>query len=163
MYKAACCAKVLSGNPNCYSYWSFAERAQGSFTKKTELVRKVGELQSGNVKAHIKLSDSLQDQNRTAEAVAELRAALAIDPNSTQSIYKLSRPLRATDPEESEKLRSQFDRLKVQNSVVDPAKGLANQAFHAFAVQDWRESIRFYSEAIEPAEIARSRALFTVI
>jgi tetratricopeptide (TPR) repeat protein len=142
-------ARLAPGNPDTYFYWSFAERAQGNFTKETELLRKVVKLQTGNVKAHIKLADSLQDQNRTAEAVAELRAALAIDPNSTQAIYKLSRALRATDPEESEKLRSQFDRLKVQNSIVDQAKALANQAFHTFTVQDWRESIRLYSEAIE--------------
>ncbi len=145
----ALAARFAPRNPDCYFYWSLAERAKGNFTKETELLRKVVELQPGNVKAHIKLADSLQDQNRTAEAVAELRAALAIDPNSTQAIYKLSRALRVTDPEESEKLRSQFDRLKVQNSVVDHAKALANQAFSAFTVQDWRESIRLYNEALE--------------
>jgi len=141
--------RLAPANPDCYFYWSFAERAQGNFTRETALLRKVVKLQPGNVKAHIMLASSLLDQNRTAEAVTELRAALAIDPNSTQAIYKLSRALRATDPEESEKLRGQFDRLKVQNSVVDQAKALANQAFHAFTVQDWRESIRLYSEAIE--------------
>jgi tetratricopeptide (TPR) repeat protein len=89
------------------------------------------------------------DQNRTAEGIVELRTALAIDPNSPQAIYKLSRALRATDPKESEKLREQFDRIKAQNSVVDQAKALANQAFHAFTVQDWRQAVRLYSEAIE--------------
>jgi tetratricopeptide (TPR) repeat protein len=95
------------------------------------------------------LANSLLDQNRTAEGIVELRTALAIDPNSPQAIYKLSRALRATDPKESEKLREQFDRIKAQNSVVDQAKALANQAFHAFTVQDWRESIRLYGEAVE--------------
>ena len=47
------------------------------------------------------------------------------------------------------KLRAQFDRLKAQNSVVGQAKALANEAFHAFTVQDWRESVRLYSEALE--------------
>ena len=86
---------------------------------------------------------------RTAEAIAELRIALAIDPNSAQALYKLSRAVQATDPEESKRLHDQFDRLKMQNSVVDRSKALANEGFHAFTVQDWRESVRFFSEALE--------------
>jgi tetratricopeptide (TPR) repeat protein len=145
----ALAARLNPSNPDCYFYWSFGERAQGNFTKETELLRKVVQLQPGNVKAHIKLADSLLDQNRTAEAVAELRIALAIDPDSAQAIYKLSRALRTTDPDESERLRAQFDRLKAQNSVLDQAKALANEAFHAFTVQDWREAIRLFREAVE--------------
>jgi tetratricopeptide (TPR) repeat protein len=142
-------ARLAPSNPDCYFYWSFGERAQGNFTKETELLRKVVKLQPGNVKAHIKLADSLLDQNRTAEGVAELRIALAIDPDSAQAIYKLSRALRTTDPEESKSLRARFNRLKAQNSVLDQAKALANEAFHAFTVQDWREAIRLFSEAVE--------------
>jgi len=145
----ALAAQLAPGNPDCYFYWSFGERAQGNFTKETELLRKVVKLQPGNVKAHIKLADSLLDQNRTAEAVAELRIAMAIDPDSAQAIYKLSRALRTTDPDESQRLRAQFDRLKAQNSVLDQAKALANEAFHAFTVQDWREAVRLFSEAVE--------------
>ena len=145
----ALAARLAPSNPDCYFYWSFGERAQGNFTKETELLRKVVKLQPRNVKAHIKLADSLLDQNRTAEAVAELRIALAIDPDSAQALYKLSRALRTTDPDESKRLRAQFDRLKAQNSVLDQAKALANEAFHAFTVQDWREAIRLFSEAVE--------------
>jgi len=145
----ALAARLAPGNPDCYYYWSFGERAQGNFTKETELLQKVVKLQPGNVKAHIKLADSLLDQNRTAEAVAELRIALGIAPDSAQAIYKLSRALRTTDPEESKKLRAQFDRLKAQNSVVDQAEALANEGFHAFTVQDWRESGRLFSEALD--------------
>jgi tetratricopeptide (TPR) repeat protein len=145
----ALAARLAPGNPDCYFYWSFGERAQGNFTKEAELLRKVVKLQPGNVKAHIKLADSLLDQNRTAEAVAELRIALAIDPDSVQAIYKLSHALRTTDPDESKRLRAQFDRLKAQNSVLDQAKALANEAFHAFTVQDWREAVRLFSEAVE--------------
>jgi tetratricopeptide (TPR) repeat protein len=142
-------ARLAPGNPDCYFYWSFAERAQGNFTKEGELLQKVVKLEPGNVKAHLRLANNLLDQNRTAEAVAELRAALAIDPNSTQANYSLSRALHHTDPEESKRLHAQFDRLKAQNSVLDQAKALGNQAFHAFTVQDWRESVRLYSEALE--------------
>ena len=145
----ASAARLGPGNPNCYFYWAFAERAQGNFTKETELLQRVVKLEPGNIKAHIRLANSLLDQNRTAEAVAELRIALTIDPNSTQAIYKLSRILYTTDPEESKRLHDQFDRLKTQNSVVDQAKALANEAFHAFSVQDWRESVRLYDEALE--------------
>jgi len=145
----ALAARLAPGNPDCYFYWSYGERAQGNFTKETELLRKVVKLQPGNIKAHIKLADSLLHQNRTAEAVAELRTALAIDPDSAQAIYKLSRALRTTNPDESKRLRAQFDRLKAQNPVVDQAKALANEAFHAFTVQDWREAVRLYSEAVK--------------
>lgn len=145
----ASAARLAPGNPDCYFYWSLAERAQGNLEKETELLRKVVKLQPDNVKAHIMLADYLAIQNRTAEAAAEYRIALAIDPNSAQAIYKLSRALHTTDPEESKRLLLQFDRLKAQNSVADQAKELANEAFHAFTVQDWRESIRLYSEAIE--------------
>jgi tetratricopeptide (TPR) repeat protein len=145
----ALAARLAPDNPDCYFYWSLRERTQGNFTKETELLRKVVKLQPGNVKAHIKLADSLLHQNRTAEAVAELRIALAIDPDSAQAIYKLSRALHTTDPEESKRLSDQFLRLKAQNSVVDQAKALANEAFHAFTVQDWRESVRLFSKALE--------------
>ena len=145
----ALAARLAPSNPDCYYYWSLGERAQGNFTKATELLRKVVKLQPGNAKAHIKLADSLLDQNRTAEAVTELRIALGIDPDSTQAIYKLSRALRTTDPEESKKLRARFDRLKAQNSVVVQAEALANEGFHAFTLQDWREAGRLYSEALD--------------
>jgi len=145
----ALAARLAPGNPDCYFYWSFAERAQENFTKETELLQKVVKLQPGNFKAHIMLADSLLYQNRTADAVAQLRTALVIDPNSAQAIYQLSRVLRTTDPEESKRLRGQFNRLKAQNSVLDQAKALANEAFHGFTVQNWRESVRLYSEAIE--------------
>ncbi len=145
----ALAARLAPRNPDCYLYWSFAELAQGNFAKETELLQKVVKLEPGNVKAHIMLANSLLDQNRIPEAVAELRIALAIDPNSAQATYKLSRALLPTDPEESKRLRSQFDRLRAQNSILDQAKALANEGFHAFTVQDWHESIRLYSEAID--------------
>ncbi|GGA67299.1 hypothetical protein GCM10011507_18540 [Edaphobacter acidisoli] len=145
----ALAARFAPHNPDCFFYWSLAERAQGNLAKEAELLRKVVKLQPGNVKAHIMLADYLVFQNRTAEAAAEYRTALAIDPNSAQAIYKLSRALHSTDPEESKRLRAQFDRLKAQNSVVDQAKALANEAFRAFTVQDWRESIRLYNDALE--------------
>ncbi|HEY2468495.1 MAG TPA: tetratricopeptide repeat protein [Terracidiphilus sp.] len=145
----AIAVRLDSGNPDGYFYWSIAERTQGNFTEETELLRKVVKLEPGNVKAHIMLATSLLDQNRTAEAVSELRAALAIDPNSAQAIYKLSRALYPTNPEESKRLRDHFDRLKVQNAFLERAKALGNQAFHAFTMQDWRESIRLYTEGIE--------------
>ena len=142
-------ARLAPGNPDCYFYWSFAEREQGNFAKEAELLQKVVKLEPGNVKAHIMLANSLLDQNRTAEAVTELRIALAIDPNSAKATYKLSRALLTTDPEESKRLLGQFDRLRAQNSVLDQAKAIANEAFHAFTVKDWRESVRLYSEAVE--------------
>ena len=142
-------ARLAPVNPDCYLYWSLAERAQGNFTKENELLRKVEKLQPSNVKARIMLANNLLYQNRIAEAVAELRIVLGIDPNSTQAIYKLSRALHTTDPEESTRLRGEFDRLKAQNSVVDQAKALANEAFHAFTVRDWRQSVRLFSEALE--------------
>jgi tetratricopeptide (TPR) repeat protein len=145
----ALAARLAPVNPDCYFYWSLAERAQGNFTKENELLQKVVKLQPGNVKAHIMLANNLLYQDRTAEAAAELRIVLAIDPNSTQAIYKLSRTLHTTDPEESTRLLGEFDRLKAQNAVVDQAKALANEAFHAFTVQDWRESVRLFSEALE--------------
>ena len=145
----ALAARLAPGNPDSYFYWSLAERDQGDFTKETELLRKVVKLQPGNVKAHIMLATSLLDQNRSAEAVAELRVALANDPNSEQAIYKLSRALYSTNPEESKRLLDHFDRLKAQNAFLAQAESLGNQAFHAFTMQEWRESIRLYTEAIE--------------
>ena len=145
----ALAARFAPRNPDCYFYWSLAERAQGNLAKEAELLRKVVKLQPSNVQAHNMLASCLLDQNRTAEAIAELRIVLAIDHNSAQAIYKLSRVLHSTDPEESERLRAQFDRLKAQNSVVDQAKVLANEAFRAFTAQDWRESIRLYKDALE--------------
>ena len=145
----AIAARLAPGNPDCYLYWSFAEQAQGNFAREAELLQKVVKQEPGNIKTHLLLANSLLHQNRTAEAVAELRIALVIDPNSAQATYKLSSALRTSDPEESKRLRAQFDQLKVQNGVVDQAKALANEAFHEFTVQDWRESVRLFSEAVE--------------
>lgn len=145
----ALATRLAPGNPDCYFYWAFAERTQGDITKETELLQKAVELDPSHVRAHIMLASSLLDQNRTAEAVAELRVALRINPNSAEAIYKLSRAIRLTDPDESKRLLDQFERLKAHSSIVDQAKELANQAFHAFAVQDLRESIRLFNEALE--------------
>ena len=145
----ALAARLAPRNPDCYYHWSSSERAQGNFTKETELLRKVVKLQPGNVRAHIKLADSLLDQNRTTEAVAELRSAIAINPDSVQAIYKLSRVLRTTDPEESKRLRAQFDRLKEHHLVLNQATALGNEGFHAFTVQDWREAVRLFYEALD--------------
>ena len=142
-------ARLAPDNPDCYFYSSLAERAQGNLTQEAELLQKVVKLEPGNLKARLLLATNLLDQNRTAEAVAELRMALAIYPNSTQTIYKLSRALHTTEPEESKRLLAQFARLKAQNSVVNQAKALANEAFHAFTMQDLRESVRLFDEAVE--------------
>lgn len=145
----AVAVRLAPGDPDTYFFWSITERTQGDFTQETELLRKVVKMQSRNVNAHIMLATSLLDQNRTAEAVSELRVALAIDPNSEKAIYKLSRALYPTNPEESKRLREHFDRLKAQNPFLDRAKALGNQAFHAFTMEDWREAIRLYTEGIE--------------
>jgi tetratricopeptide (TPR) repeat protein len=145
----AIAARLDPGNPDCYFYWSFAERAQGNFTKESELLQKEVKLEPGNVKAHIMLANSLLDQNRTAEAVAELRIALTMDPNSAKATYKLSRALLTSDPEESKRLLDRFARLKAQDPVLDQAKVLGNEAYQAFTAQNWRESVRLYREAIE--------------
>jgi tetratricopeptide (TPR) repeat protein len=145
----ALAARLAPGNPDCYFYWSLAEQAQGNFTREAELLRKVVKLEPGNVRAHIMLANSLLYQNRTAEAVAQLRTALTIDPSSAQAIYELSRALRTIDPEESKRLFGQFEQLKARNSVLDQATALANEAFHAFTVKDWRKSVRLYNEALE--------------
>jgi tetratricopeptide (TPR) repeat protein len=145
----ASAVRFAPGNPDCYFYWAFAERAKGNVSKESELLQKVVKLQPGNVKAHMMLASGLLEQDRTAEGIAELRIVLAISPNSAEAIYKLSRAVRTTDPEESKRLLGQFMQLKVENSVVDQAKSLANQAFHAFTVQNMRESIRLYDEAVD--------------
>jgi tetratricopeptide (TPR) repeat protein len=145
----ALAARLAPNNPDCYFYWSFVERAQGNFTEEAELLQKVVKLQPGNAKAHMMLADSLLYQKRSVDAVAQLRTVLAIDPHSAQAIYELSRALRTTDPEESNRLLGQFNRLKSQNAVVDRAKALANEAFHAFTLQHWAESVRLYNEALE--------------
>jgi len=145
----ALAVRLAPENPASYFYWSLAEQSQGNFTKEAELLQKVVKLEPRNVKAHIALASNLLDQNRTAEGVDQLRLALAIDPNSTQALYKLSRSLHSIDPEESKRLSAQLARLRAQTSVVDQAKKLGNEAFHAFTLQDWRESVRLYSEALE--------------
>src|SRR5260370_3742466 len=78
----AIAARLAPGNPDCYFHWAFAERAQGNGIKEAELLQKVVKLQSGNLKAHLMLASNLLGQNRTAEAIIELRIALAINPNS---------------------------------------------------------------------------------
>jgi tetratricopeptide (TPR) repeat protein len=145
----ALAARLTPGNPDCYYFWSLSQRAQRNFAKETELLQKVVRLQPDNVKAHIMLANSLLDQDQTAEAVPELRIALSIDPNSEQATYELSHALLKSDPEESKLLRGQFERLRAQDAAVDQAKTVANQGFVAFRAQNWRESIRLYSEALE--------------
>jgi tetratricopeptide (TPR) repeat protein len=145
----ALAAHLAPGNSECYYYWSLSQRTQGNFAKETELLRKVVKLEPGNLKAHIMLANSLLDQDQTAEAVPELRIALSIDPNSEQATYELSHALLKADPEESKRLRGQFERLRARDAAVDQAKTVANQGFYAYAAQNWRESIRLYSEALE--------------
>jgi tetratricopeptide (TPR) repeat protein len=145
----ALAARLAPHNPDCYFYWSYHEQALGNLAKAAELLQKVVKLEPGKIKAHIMLANIFLDQSRMNEAVAELRLALVIDPNSASALYKLSRCLHTNDPEESQKFRAQFDRLKTQSLVVNQAKALANEAVHAYTVNDWRESIRLFGEALE--------------
>jgi tetratricopeptide (TPR) repeat protein len=136
-------------NPDCYFYWSFADRATGDLAGETKLLQRVVDLQPRNEKAELMLADSLLDQDRESEAVAVLRNALQIDADSAQATYVLSRALLKTDPAESKRLLEQFDRLKQQSAVVDQAKELANEAYQAFTAQDWRKAVRIFREALE--------------
>jgi tetratricopeptide (TPR) repeat protein len=145
----ALASKLDPKNPDCYFYWSFAERATGNLAEEAKLLQRVLDLEPGNEKALLMLADSLIDQGRESEAVALLHNALRIDPHSLQAAYMLSRVLQKTDPAESKRLREQFDRLKHRSAIVDQAKNLANEASQAFTAQEWRTSVRLFREALE--------------
>jgi len=156
-------ARLAPGNPDCYFYWSFAERAQGNFTKEAELLQKVVKLEPGNVKAHILIASNLLDRNRTAEAVAELRIALAIDPNSAQAIYSsralftplIPRNQRGCKPSSTGSRRRTL-------SLIRP-KRLQMKLSTRLRCWIGASQFAFTMKRSKPAEIARSRVRCTVI
>jgi tetratricopeptide (TPR) repeat protein len=145
-------AKACGLTPNdadCFFYWSFAERANGNFAKETVLLQRVVKLQPDRAKAFMLLGSSLLEQSRTPEAVAALRRALAIDPNSSEAAYMLSQTLKSIDPTESKRLREHFDALRQKNAVVEHSKTLGNEAYGASRDQDWTKAASLYREALE--------------
>jgi len=114
----ALAAGSLRAIQTAISNWSFGERAQGNFQlKKTELLRESCEKLTARQRQGSYQSSPtvLLDQNRTAEAVAELsEIALAIDPDSAQAIYKLS---RASSHHGSRRIQKRFA------GPVRPAQG----------------------------------------
>lgn len=136
-------------NPDCLYYWALVERERGNISKESELLQELVTVQPDNYKAVYSLGVSLQEQSRDAEAISALRLALVIKPDYEPAIYLLSRELRKTDPEESQRLLQEFHAVQQKKSTLDQSKSLGNEAYAAAGKQDWPEAIRLLKEAIE--------------
>jgi tetratricopeptide (TPR) repeat protein len=145
----AIACRLAPNDPDGFFYWSFVERAAGNFAKETALLQEVVKLQPDNAKALVLLGSSLLEQSRTAEAVDALRHALAINPNSTEATYMLSRALLRSDPQESKRLREEFNALRQKDAALERSKTLGNEAYGASKLQDWPKAASLYREALE--------------
>jgi tetratricopeptide (TPR) repeat protein len=146
-FKTAC--KLLPSNSECFFYWALLERQMGNFAKETSLLRTVVKLQPGNDEAWVLLGKSLNYQSEQAEAIVCWKKALAINPNSQEARYSLSRALRATDPAESRTLDKQFFSSQQKANLLEQVKGLGNQAYVAINHQKWPLAISTLRHAID--------------
>ena len=136
------------GNPDGFYYWSLLERESGNLTKETILLQRVVVLQPQNDKASFLLGRSLMEQSRLDEAARAFRQALEINPNSSSSIYMLSRVLQRTDPEQAAQLRKQFETVKQHEADLEEAKTIADRGYAASSSGRYPEAIELFREAL---------------
>ena len=141
-------AKLAPANADCLYYWALLEREQSNYARESSLLQKLVELQPRDDQAWLLLGDSLSYQSRQAEAIASWREALRINPQSSQAAYKLSRALRASNPEEAKKLESDFAKLQSQAATLDQVKKLGNEAYLSMQAQNWPAAIPVLRQAI---------------
>ena len=136
-------------NPNCFFYWALLEREHGDYGKETPLLRSLVKIEPRNDEAWLLLGNSYGYQSQTQEAIASWRKALAINPRSSQAVYKLSRALRASDPAEAKKLEDDFTALRQSSESLDKIKSLGNQGYLAMQSKNWAAAISTFKQAVE--------------
>ena len=141
-------AALSPSNPDCFFYWALLEREKSNYEKESSLLQSLVKLQPRNDEAWLLLGDSFSYQSKKQEAIASWRQALAINPHSRQAVYKLSRALRPTNPEEAKKLESDFAALRQNSESLDDVKKLGNEAYVAMQSQNWTVAITTFKQAI---------------
>lgn len=144
----AAAAKLAPANAACLYYWALLEREQSNYQKESLLLKKLVKLQPRNDQAWLLLGDSLAYQSRQAEAITSWREALSVNPRSSQAVYKLSRALRASHPEEAKKLETDFGNLQSDAATLDQVKKLGNEAYLSMEAQNWSPAIAVLRQAI---------------
>jgi tetratricopeptide (TPR) repeat protein len=123
-------------------------KQQGKSELAANLLEETVKLQPGNVMAWYMLGQSLNQESKTAEAIAAWRRALAIDPKFSQALFSLAGALRSTDRAESERLMAHYLAVQKERSILDRADTLANNGVEAASAHDWPEAIRQLNEAL---------------
>ena len=142
-------ATLEPSNPDCFFYWALLERETSDYARETALLRTLVKLQPRNDQAWLLLGNSLAYQAKQKEAIASWREALAINPQSSQAVYKLSRALRTNDPAEAKRLEEDFAALRQGSENLDKIKTLGNQAYSAMQTQDWAAAITTFKQAVD--------------
>jgi len=94
------------------------------------------------------LGQCLEQQTKTAEAIAAWRQAIAINPKFAQALFALARALRSTDSAESEQLMARYSAIHKEQRILDNADTLANDGVVAASAHEWPEATRKLKEAI---------------
>src|ERR1700733_15235230 len=144
--------QLAPNNPDCLFYWALLEKDRGNLEKQTSLFQQLVRLQPDNLTALLLLAQSLQRESKNAETIAVLRRILQLKPDSANALYMLSMELRRTNPEESTKLRQEFETQKHKEADLAQVKSLGNEAVVAANKQDWPEAIRILKKALESCE-----------
>jgi tetratricopeptide (TPR) repeat protein len=144
--------QLAPDNPDCLFYWALLEKDRGNLEKQTSLFQQLVRLQPDNLTALLLLAQSLQRESKNAETIAVLRRILQLKPDSANALYMLSMELRRTNPEESTKLRQEFETQKHKEADLAQVKSLGNEAVVAANKQDWPEAIRILKKALESCE-----------
>ena len=145
----AAAARLSPNNPDCFFYWALLERERGDFAKESAHLKTLVKLQPRNDEAWVLLGASLAYQSKQAEAIACWRQALAINPNSSKALYRLSHALRANDPAEAGKLDERFAALQRDSETLEHVKTLGNQAYAAMQTKNWNQAVVIFRQAID--------------
>jgi tetratricopeptide (TPR) repeat protein len=145
-FETAC--RLNSQMPEPRYFLALIDKQEGKYDLAAGLLKEAVKLQSGNVMAWDMLGQCLEQESKTAEAIAAWRKAIEIDPKFSQALFSLTSALRSTDPAESEKLMARYIAVQTERRILDRADTLANNGIEAASAHDWPEAIRQLKEAL---------------
>jgi len=145
-FETAC--RLNAELPEPRYFLALIDKQQGKYGLAASLLEETVKLQPGNVMAWDMFGQCLEQESKTAEAVAAWRKAVAINPKFSQALFSLAHTLRTTDPAESEQLMARYLAVQKERSILDRADTLANDGIEAASAHDWPEAIRQLKEAI---------------
>jgi tetratricopeptide (TPR) repeat protein len=117
--------------------------------RATQLFRRVVELEPSNAQAHFYLGRNLLQEGRRAEAIAEWKIAVKLEPDNVSALSSLARILTQDKSPDAGQYMAQLQTLQQKQQLTDRVKELNNFALRAAEEKNWDHAVAQLKEAID--------------